>query len=109
MRWGMRSHLPFKRRQSLLYLMANNVIGKAKTGTGKTGAYAIPVISMIDKDDPNVQVLIIVPTRELAIQTSSTMKKFSKYLDLGKGNINDLYRNYGCFRRYFDQERYTET
>jgi len=63
-------------------LKGNNVIGKAKTGTGKTGAYAIPTISMIDKDDPNVQVLIIVPTRELAIQTASTMKKFSKYLDL---------------------------
>lgn len=63
-------------------LEGKNIIGKAKTGTGKTGAYAIPAISMIDKDDPNVQVLVIVPTRELALQTSSTMKKFSAYLKL---------------------------
>ena len=84
MRWAMRSHHLSKRKLSLLYWRVNNIIGKAKTGTGKTGAYAIPAISMIDKEDPNVQVLIIVPTRELAIQTSATMKKFSKYLDLGK-------------------------
>lgn len=63
-------------------LRVNNIIGKAKTGTGKTGAYAIPAISLIDKEDPNVQVLVIVPTRELALQTSATMKKFSKYLKL---------------------------
>jgi ATP-dependent RNA helicase DDX6/DHH1 len=78
------SHLLSKRRLSLLHLLANNIVGKAKTGTGKTGAYAIPAISMVDKEDPNVQVLVIVPTRELALQTSATMKKFSKYLDLGK-------------------------
>jgi len=63
-------------------LRENNIIGKAKTGTGKTGAYAIPAISMVDKDDPNVQVLVIVPTRELALQTSATMKKFAAYLNL---------------------------
>lgn len=37
---------------------------------------------MVDKDDPSVQVLIIVPTRELAIQTAATMKKFANYLSL---------------------------
>lgn len=77
-----------KRKPSPWFWRANNVIGKAKTGTGKTGAYAIPTISLVDKEDPNVQVLVIVPTRELAIQTASTMKKFSKYLDLGKKNGN---------------------
>ena len=37
---------------------------------------------MVDKDDPSIQVLVIVPTRELAIQTAATMKKFSHYLSL---------------------------
>jgi superfamily II DNA/RNA helicase len=105
----MTSRLLFKRRPFSLYWMVNNIIGKAKTGTGKTGAYAIPVISMIEKDDPNVQVLVIVPTRELAIQTSATMKKFSKYLELGKIKFNYFYRDYGCFRRNFYQRRHSET
>lgn len=82
MRWVMTSHHPFKKSPSPWYSRVNNIIGKAKTGTGKTGAYAIPAIAMVDKNDPNVQVLVIVPTRELAIQTSATMKKFAKYLDL---------------------------
>jgi len=83
MKWATINHLLYKKKLSLLYLKVNNIIGKAKTGTGKTGAYAIPAISLVDKDDPNVQVLVIVPTRELALQTSSTMKKFAKYLNLG--------------------------
>jgi ATP-dependent RNA helicase DDX6/DHH1 len=73
---------PIQEEAIPLIMEGKNIIGKAKTGTGKTGAYAIPAISMIDKDDTNVQVLVIVPTRELALQTSATMKKFSAYLDL---------------------------
>ena len=81
--------------------MVNNIIGKAKTGTGKTGAYAIPAISMVEKDDSSVQILVIVPPRELAVQTSATMKKFANYLDLGKRSYNSFFnRNYGCIWRY---------
>ena len=65
---------PIQEEAIPLIMKKKNVIGKAKTGTGKTGAYAIPAISMVDKEDPNVQVLVIVPTRELALQTSATMK-----------------------------------
>lgn len=63
-------------------LKRTNIIAKAKTGTGKTGAYAIPVIQMIDKEADHIQALVIVPTRELALQTSSTLKNLSKYIEL---------------------------
>ena len=56
-----------------------DVIGKAQTGTGKTCAFGIPTIEMIDTDSETVQVLILSPTRELAIQISEELRAVSKY------------------------------
>ncbi|MBF0451559.1 MAG: DEAD/DEAH box helicase [Candidatus Magnetomorum sp.] len=47
-----------------------NIIAQAQTGTGKTAAFGLPLIEMIDMHSKNVQALILVPTRELAIQVS---------------------------------------
>ena len=47
-----------------------DIIGQAQTGTGKTAAFGIPIIEKIDTKNPNIQALIIAPTRELAIQVS---------------------------------------
>ncbi len=47
-----------------------NIIAQAQTGTGKTAAFGLPLIEMIDPDYKTVQALILVPTRELAIQVS---------------------------------------
>lgn len=47
-----------------------NIIGQAQTGTGKTAAFGLPLIEMIDVSSKSVQALILVPTRELAIQVS---------------------------------------
>jgi ATP-dependent RNA helicase DeaD len=47
-----------------------NIIAQAQTGTGKTAAFGLPLIDMIDPDARTVQALILVPTRELAIQVS---------------------------------------
>ena len=47
-----------------------NIIAQAQTGTGKTAAFGLPLIEMIDAKDKAVQALILVPTRELAIQVS---------------------------------------
>ena len=63
-------------------LKGQNIIAKAKTGTGKTGAYGIPLISRIDLQNPNIQALVLVPTRELALQTALTLKQLGKYLKL---------------------------
>ena len=56
-----------------------DIIGQAQTGTGKTCAFGIPAIEMLDMDLKGVQVLILCPTRELAIQVSEELKVVSKY------------------------------
>ena len=53
-----------------LALDGKDVIGQAQTGTGKTTAFGVPIIEKIDTQNPDIQALIIAPTRELAIQVS---------------------------------------
>ncbi|WP_155287043.1 DEAD/DEAH box helicase [Lacticaseibacillus zhaodongensis] len=59
-------------------LAGKDVIGQAQTGTGKTAAFALPLLQMIDTSDPSVQVLVISPTRELAVQTQEEMYRLGK-------------------------------
>ncbi|WP_246288945.1 DEAD/DEAH box helicase [Bacillus haikouensis] len=54
-------------------LEGKDIIGQAQTGTGKTTAFGIPMIEKIDMKNPNVQALVIAPTRELAIQVSEEL------------------------------------
>ena len=61
-------------------LQGKDVIGQAKTGTGKTAAFGIPTIERVDLHDDSVQGIILVPTRELAQQVASDLKNFGKYL-----------------------------
>ena len=63
-------------------LAGQDVLGEAPTGTGKTAAYALPMISSIDQKSSKVQGLVICPTRELAVQVIQELAKFSKYLPL---------------------------
>lgn len=57
-------------------------MARAKNGTGKTGAYCIPVIEKINPELKKIQALIVVPTRELALQTSQICVELSKHLKL---------------------------
>lgn len=57
-------------------------IGQAQTGTGKTGAFSLPLLEMIDSESPEVQALILAPTRELACQVEESIRQFSKYMDI---------------------------
>ena len=63
-------------------LYGHDVIGQAKTGTGKTAAFGIPVIEMSDVNNKNIEHLIITPTRELALQIAGEFKKLGKYTGL---------------------------
>lgn len=56
-----------------------DIIGQAQTGTGKTCAFGIPAIEMLDPGMPGVQVLVLCPTRELAIQVSEELKNVAKF------------------------------
>ncbi len=57
-----------------------DVIGQAQTGTGKTAAFGIPILELINPDSQKLQALILCPTRELAIQAAEEIRKFAKYL-----------------------------
>lgn len=63
-----------------LALKGKSIIARAKNGTGKTGAFTIPILELIDTTKNVVQALILVPTRELALQVSSVVKDLGKYL-----------------------------
>lgn len=62
-------------------LEGNDLIGQAQTGTGKTCAFGIPAIEMIQPQIDTIQVLVLCPTRELAIQSSEELRNVLKYKD----------------------------
>ncbi len=55
-------------------------IGQAQTGTGKTAAFGLPILQAINPDKPNVQALILSPTRELGLQIAKQLFKFTKFI-----------------------------
>ena len=57
----------------------NDLVALAQTGTGKTGAFGLPVVQMVDTSDNDVQALVMCPTRELCLQITKDLKAFSKY------------------------------
>ena len=52
------------------------MIGQAQTGTGKTAAFGLPMIEFVDPDDPDVQALVLTPTRELCIQVTQALRAY---------------------------------
>ena len=61
-------------------LNGHDIIGQAQTGTGKTAAFALPLIDRIDLDNNQVQLLVLTPTRELAIQVSEAIQTYARHL-----------------------------
>ncbi|GAB1595736.1 DEAD/DEAH box helicase [Lysobacter claricitrinus] len=61
-------------------LAGRDVIGQAQTGTGKTAAFALPVLARIDPARAKPQALVLAPTRELAIQVAEAFQKYATYL-----------------------------
>jgi len=59
-------------------LEGRDVLGQAQTGTGKTAAFALPLLSRIDLNCNSTQVLVLTPTRELAIQVADSFKRYAK-------------------------------
>ena len=61
-------------------LEGKDVIGQAQTGTGKTAAFGIPLLEMVNPDDNALQAVVICPTRELAIQVAEELRTLSKFM-----------------------------
>ena len=68
--------------QVIPLLLANqtDLVGLAKTGTGKTAAFGLPILQLIDSSKPNVQAVILVPTRELGQQVFKNLEAFAQNL-----------------------------
>jgi len=61
-------------------LAGKDMIAQAQTGTGKTAAFALPVLSCMDPKDRSTQALVLAPTRELALQVAEACESYAKYL-----------------------------
>jgi ATP-dependent RNA helicase DeaD len=61
-------------------LAGSDVVGQAQTGTGKTAAFALPLLSMMDVQNAGPQALVLVPTRELAIQVAEAFQRYATYM-----------------------------
>lgn len=75
---GYEEATPIQAETIPMVLDGKDVIGQAQTGTGKTAAFALPILQHIDRDNPNVQALVVSPTRELAIQTQEQIYQLGK-------------------------------
>src|SRR5579859_6403612 len=73
---------PIQLRTIPLILEGRDVIGSAQTGTGKTAAFALPILSQLQHHEPQPRVLILEPTRELAAQVETAFRDFARFTDL---------------------------
>lgn len=77
---GYEAPTPIQAKTIPTMLAGRDLIGQAQTGTGKTAAFAIPILEKIDPAIPEVQALVLAPTRELAIQVAEAVHTYSKHL-----------------------------
>ncbi len=77
---------PIQREAIPLVLEGHDIIAQAQTGTGKTAAFGLPIMSRM-KGDGSVEGLVIVPTRELAMQVSDELYRFGKYSGLKTATV----------------------
>jgi len=75
---GFEKPFPIQEKVIPILWSGNDVIGQAHTGTGKTAAFGLPILEIIDEANPAVQALIVVPTRELAMQVEKDINSYAK-------------------------------
>jgi ATP-dependent RNA helicase DDX6/DHH1 len=71
---------PIQEQSIPIALAGRDIMARAKNGTGKTAAYLIPLLERVDPEKDYIQALVLVPTRELALQTSQICKDLSNHL-----------------------------
>lgn len=77
---GYEEATPIQKKAIPLALEGEDILGQAQTGTGKTAAFAIPLLSRVNPKNKNVQAIVLCPTRELALQVSKEFRKLSTYI-----------------------------
>ena len=77
---GYETPTPIQAQTIPLLLEGKDLLGQAQTGTGKTAAFALPLLSNLDIKQKDVQILVLAPTRELAIQVAEAFQKYAKHI-----------------------------
>lgn len=83
---GFEKPTPIQKSSIPVILKGDDVVGQSLTGSGKTAAFGIPAVE-IANEKKQVQVLVLVPVRELAVQVKERIKSFSEYTNLKVGDI----------------------
>lgn len=98
---GFEAPSPIQEESIPVALAGHDILARAKNGTGKTAAFVIPLLEKLNTSNNYIQGLILLPTRELALQTSAVVKELGKYLDVqcmvstgGTSLRNDIVRLY---------------
>ncbi len=79
---GYENATPIQERAIPALMQGRDVLGQAQTGTGKTAAFALPLLERLNFSDRRVQGLILAPTRELAIQVTEALFQYGKHLGI---------------------------
>ncbi len=77
---GYETPSPIQAETIPLLLEGRDVLGQAQTGTGKTAAFALPILSRLDLKQKDPQALVLAPTRELAIQVAEAFQKYASHI-----------------------------
>ncbi|MBF0256505.1 MAG: DEAD/DEAH box helicase [Gammaproteobacteria bacterium] len=77
---GYESPTPIQAQAIPPLLEGRDLLGHAPTGTGKTAAFALPLLARIDINNPQVQVMVLAPTRELAIQVAEAFQRYASHI-----------------------------
>src|SRR5690606_11980951 len=77
---GYESPSPIQAQTIPPLLAGQDLVGQAQTGTGKTAAFALPILAKIDTSISATQALVLAPTRELAIQVAEAFQKYATHL-----------------------------
>ena len=75
---GYKDPTPIQEQAIPVITRGRDIIGQAQTGSGKTAAFGLPAVDYVDPEDPAVQMLVLAPTRELAIQVAQAMRSFAE-------------------------------
>jgi ATP-dependent RNA helicase DeaD len=76
---GYEAPSPIQEQAIPLLLLGRDVIGQAQTGTGKTAAFGLPIMEYVDPEEPEVQALVLTPTRELCIQVTQALRAYGAH------------------------------
>lgn len=84
---GLKEMFPIQENAIPPMLEGKNVVGQAKTGTGKTASFGVPMIQILDPNSKNIEGLVIAPTRELAQQITDDINTYAKNMKIWATSI----------------------